>query len=335
MENNHNRQCQDLPQVLLLKPPPPIMVVLGEHRFSSTKFQFLKAWDSPLPLNQFLPKHANSIQAILCCSASRVTDDLLQLLPFVRLVVTASAGTNHIDLKACRRRGISVTNAGNVYSEDGADAAVGLLFDVLRKISAADRHVRQGLWVKKGDYPLGSKVGGKRIGIVGLGGIGLQVAKRLEAFGCIISYNSRNKKKFVSYPFYSNVCELAANSDALIICCSLTDQTRYMINKEVLSALGKKGVIVNVGRGAIIDEKELVRCLVTGAIAGAGLDVFENEPHVPKQLLELDNVVLSPHRAVITPESFTALCELVVGNLEAFFSNLPLLSPVMIECIDG
>ncbi|KAJ9188412.1 hypothetical protein P3X46_003771 [Hevea brasiliensis] len=329
-DHNQNHQSEDLPQVLLLK-PTPVMAVLGEHQFSSNKYQFLKAWESPLPLYQFLTKYANSIQAILCSGAAPVTDDLLQLLPSVRLVVAASAGTNHIDLMACCRRGISVTNAGNVFSDDGADAAVGLLFDILRKISAADRYVRQGLWVKKGDYALGSKLGGKRIGIVGLGGIGLQVAKRLEAFGCIISYNSRKKKTFVSYPFYSNICELAADSDALIICCALTDQTRHMINKEVLSALGKEGFIVNIGRGAIIDEKELVRCLVEGEIAGAGLDVFEKEPDIPKQLLELENVVLSPHKAVFTPESFLALSELVVGNLEAFFSNLPLLSPVMDE----
>ncbi|CAK7347967.1 unnamed protein product [Dovyalis caffra] len=326
---DQNHKPQDLPQVLLLK-PPPVLSVLGEHHFLSNKYQLLKAWESHLPLDQFLTTHADSIQAILCSGAAPVTDDLLHLLTSVRLVVTASAGTNHIDLEACRRRGISVTNAGTVFSDDGADAAVGLLIDVLRKITASDRYVRQGIWVNKGDYPLGSKLRGKRVGIVGLGGIGLEVAKRLEAFGCNVLYNSRQKKAFLDqYPFYSDVCELAANSDALIICCALTDQTRHMIDKEVFSALGKEGVIVNIGRGAIIDEKEMVQCLVHGEIAGAGLDVFGNEPDVPKELFELDNVVLSPHRAVFTPESFMALCELVVGNLEAFFSNRPLLSPVI------
>lgn len=325
---DQNHKPQDLPQVLVLK-PPPVLSVIGEESFLSNKYQFLKAWESPLPLHQFLTAHAGSIQAILCSGAAPVTDDLLQLLPSVRLVVTASAGTNHIDLEACHRRGISVTNAGNVFSDDGADAAVGLLIDVLRKITASDRYVRQGLWVSEGDYPLGSKLRGKRVGIVGLGGIGLEIAKRLEALGCNVLYTSRKKKTFLSYPFYSDVCQLAAHSDALIICCALTDQTRHMIDKDVFSALGKEGVIVNVGRGAIVDEKEMVRCLVHGEIAGAGLDVFENEPDVPKELFELDNAVLSPHRAVFTPESFMALCELVVGNLEAFFSNKPLLSPVM------
>ena len=172
-------------------------------------------------------------------------------------------------------------------------------------------------------------MGSKRVGIVGLGSIGQEVAKRLQAFGCRILYNSRNKKPFVSYPYYSNVLELAADSDVLIICCGLTEQTRHMINKDVMLALGKEGVIINVGRGPIIDEKDLVQCLVQRELGGAGLDVFENEPHVPNELLTMDNVVLSPHRAVRTPETLAAMCELVKGNLEAFFSNKPLLSPVM------
>ncbi|KAL3571909.1 hypothetical protein D5086_025813 [Populus alba] len=292
--SDQNHKPQDLPQVLLLKPPPVL---------------------------SFLTAHADSIQAILCSGAAPVTDDLLQLLPSVRLVVTASAGTNHIDLEACHRRGISVTNAGNVFSDDGADAAVGLLIDVLRKITASDRYVRQGLWVNKGDYPPGSKLRGKRVGIVGLGGIGLEIANRLEAFGCNVLYNSRKKKAHLSYPFYSDVRQLAANSDALIICCALTDQTRHMIDKDVFLALGKEGVIVNIGRGAIVDEKEMVRCLVHGEIAGAGLDVFENEPDVPKELFELDNVVLSPHRAVFTPESFMALRGISVAYAGSLFSE--------------
>ncbi|KAF5731680.1 glyoxylate/hydroxypyruvate reductase HPR3-like [Tripterygium wilfordii] len=325
-----HRKSQQLPQVLVLK-PPPVLTVIGEHSFSSPKFNFLKAWESPLPLHQFLSTYAHSVQAILCSGYSPVNEELIRQLPSLRLVVTASAGINHIDLSACWRHGIAVTNAGSVFSDDGADAAIGLLIAVLRKISAADRYVRRGLWAKEGDFRLGSKLGGKRVGIVGLGGIGSEVAKRIEAFGCSISYNSRKQKASVSYPFFSDVCELAANSDILIICCGLTEQTHHLINRQVLLALGKDGVVINVGRGAIIDEKELVQCLVQGEIGGVGLDVFENEPDVPKELLELDNVVLSPHRAVFTPESFMDLCRLVVGNLEAFFSNKPLLSPVMAE----
>ncbi|XP_042511687.1 glyoxylate/hydroxypyruvate reductase HPR3-like, partial [Macadamia integrifolia] len=175
------------------------------------------------------------------------------------------------------------------------------------------------------------QLGGKRVGIVGLGHIGSEVAKRLVAFGCSVSYNSRKKKPFVVFPYYSDVLDLAANSDVLIVCCALTKETHHIINRDVLLALGEKGVIVNVGRGAHIDEKELIHCLVQGEIGGAGLDVYENEPHVPKELLALDNVVLSPHRAVFTPESFLSLHDVLIANLEAFFSDKPLLSEVKDE----
>ncbi|KAK3429856.1 hypothetical protein EUGRSUZ_E01346 [Eucalyptus grandis] len=260
-----------------------------------------------------------------------VTAEMLRRLPGVRLVVTTSAGLEHIDVAECRRRGIAVANAGDAYSEDVADLAVGLLIDVLRKVSASDWYVRRGSWSGEGEFALGSKLGGKRVGIVGLGRTGLKVAKRLEAFGCAVSYNSRKAKPYVSYPFHSNVCELATNCDALVICCGLNEETHHMITREVLLALGKEGVVVNIGRGSIIDEKEMVQLLVQGELGGAGLDVFENEPNVPEELLALDNVVLSPHRAIFTQESLSDLCDLVIGNLEAFFSNKPLLSPVLDE----
>ncbi|KAK6918459.1 D-isomer specific 2-hydroxyacid dehydrogenase, NAD-binding domain [Dillenia turbinata] len=316
------------PQVLMLRPPP---VFLRFQPQFSEKFQFLRAWESDLPLDAFLSNHAQHVQAMLTHGGGLpiTADQVLRHLPSLRLIVTTSAGFNHIDLLECRRRGISVANAGTIFSEDAADMAVALFIDVHRRLSAADRCVRGANWPITRYYPLGSKVSGKRIGIVGLGSIGYEVAKRLDAFGCRISYNSRQEKPSVPYQFYSNVCELAANSDALIICCALTDETRHMINRKVMLALGKDGVIVNIARGALIDEKEMIKCLMNGEIAGAGLDVFEYEPNVPKELREMDNVVLTPHVAVFTDESFWDLFQLMVGNLEAFFSKKPLLTPVL------
>ncbi|CAI0471994.1 unnamed protein product [Linum tenue] len=295
---------ENLPQVLLLL-HPAAFTIFGEEHFTSPKFRFLKAYESSLPLDEFLAANARSVRALLVSAATVVGAGILDLLPELRVIVTTSAGLDQLDLAECRRRGIRIASAGDIYSADVADCAVGLLIDVLRKISASNRYVKNGFWATKGDYPLGSKLRGKRIGIVGLGRIGLQVAKRLQqGFGCTVSYNSRKKKNpdQVPYPFYQDVRELAANT------------------------LGKAGVIVNVARGAVVDEKEMVRCLVEGEIAGAGLDVFEDEPVVPKELMELDNVVLSPHSAVLTRESMMELARLVVGNLEAFFSNEPLLS---------
>jgi hydroxypyruvate reductase 2 len=166
---------------------------------------------------------------------------------------------------------------------------------------------------------------------VGMGTIGSEVAKRLVAFGCGVAYNSRNKKPSVPYPYYANVCDLAVNSDVLVVCCALTDKTHHIINKDVLTALGRDGIIINVGRGALVDEKELVQYLARGEIGGAGFDVFEKEPEVPKELFAMDNVVLSPHHAVMTLESFEAVFEVITANLKAFFSNKPLLSPVKLE----
>lgn len=175
------------------------------------------------------------------------------------------------------------------------------------------------------------QLGGKRVGIVGLGSIGSETAKRLVSFGCSIAYYSRKEKPHIPYAYYTNVHSLAANSDILILCCALTEGTRHIINKDVMLALGKEGIIINVGRGDLVDEKELAAHLVKGEIGGAGLDVFENEPKVPDELLALDNVVLSPHRAVLTPESFEAVQDLIIGNLRAFFSNEPLRSLVQYE----
>ncbi|KAI4371334.1 hypothetical protein MLD38_019582 [Melastoma candidum] len=323
-----------LPEVVLFRHPQHFY--LTDTPLPTDSFRFLKPYESPhLSLPDFLTLHCASAEAILTSGGFPVPYDSISRLPSLRLVLTTSAGLNHIDLSECRRRGIAVASAGDVYSADVADFAVGLLIDVLRRVSAADRWVRRGVW-REGDgggreYPLGFKLGGKRVGIVGLGRIGLQVAKRLEPFGCKILYTSRKEKPTTPYPFYPNVLELSSNSDVLVICCGLNEETRHMINKQVMLALGKDGVIINIGRGNIIDEVEMVKLLVQGELGGAGLDVFENEPHIPKELIAMDNVVLSPHKAVLTPESMLDICKLMVGNLEAFFSNRPLLSPVLLD----
>ncbi|KAL8541276.1 hypothetical protein ACS0TY_002499 [Phlomoides rotata] len=321
-DNNPAADVQQLPEIIVFGPP----TIFGhyEKEFNS-RFRVLKPWESPLPLSQFLEAQAHNTRAALCGATASLTAAVLCSLPSLRLIVATSAGLDHIDLIECRRQGIAVAYAASLFSADVADFAVGLLLDVLRKISAGNRFVKNGLWPVRGDYPLGVKLGGKRVGIVGLGSIGFEVAKRLEAFGCEISYHSREKK---SCAFYPSIHELAAKSDILAICCALTEQTHHMINRDVMLALGKEGVIVNIARGGVIEEKALVACLQRAEIGGAGLDVFEHEPRLPKELLQLDNVVLSPHAAVLTQESMEDLYHLLVANFQAFFSNKPLISPV-------
>lgn len=170
---------------------------------------------------------------------------------------------------------------------------------------------------------------GQSIGIVGLGRIGSAIAKRAEAFGCPISYHSRSEKPRVSYKYYPSAVELARHCRILVVACALTEETRHIIGREVLDALGPEGVLINIGRGAHVDEPELVSALVEGRLGGAGLDVFENEPEVAEELLRMDNVVLLPHVGSDTVETSTVMADLVLANLEAHFAGNPLPTPVI------
>ncbi|CAN1263000.1 Glyoxylate/hydroxypyruvate/pyruvate reductase 2KGR [Linum perenne] len=162
-----------------------------------------------------------------------------------------------------------------------------------------------------------------------MGRIGSAIAKRAEAFGCSISYHSRSQKPFKDYKYYDNIMDLARNCSILVVACSLTEETHHIINREVINALGPEGILINVGRGAHVDEPELVSALLEGRLAGAGLDVYENEPEVPEALISLENVVLVPHVGSDTVETCKAMADLVIANLEAHFSSRPLLTPVL------
>ncbi|CAH9144383.1 unnamed protein product [Cuscuta epithymum] len=293
--------------------------------FLQTRYRILD------PLNESDPSYtalSKSARVMLCVGLSPVTSDTLDRYPALECIVGSTAGYDHIDVSECRRRGIRVTGAGDTYSDDVADFAVGLLIDVLRRITVADSFIRSGSWRAERNFPLSSKVGGKRVGIVGLGSIGLRVSKRLHAMGCTIAYTSKSIKPNVPYSFYENTSDLAAECDVLIPCCTLTHETRHIIDKKVMLALGKNGVIINVGRGGLIDETEMVSFLVRGELGGAGLDVYENEPNVPKELFRLDNVVLSSHASFATQEAMSSLQMLVATNIDSFFSNEPLLAEV-------
>jgi len=249
-------------------------------------------------------------------------------LPKLEIISSFSVGLDKIDLGKCKEKGIRVSNTPDVLTDDVADLAIALILATLRRICESDRYVRKGLW-KKGDFKLSTKFTGKSVGIIGLGRIGTAIAKRAEAFNCPINYYTRSEKQNTSYKYYSSVLELAANCEILVVACPLTEETRHIVNREVIDALGPKGVIINIGRGPHIDEPELVSALVEGRLGGAGLDVYENEPQVPEQLFELDNVVLLPHVASGTFETRKEMADLVIGNLEAHFLNKPLLTPVV------
>uniref|UniRef100_A0ACD5WPS6 Uncharacterized protein n=1 Tax=Avena sativa TaxID=4498 RepID=A0ACD5WPS6_AVESA len=313
------------PVLVLCRLKPSTLAVLA------ARFRLLDLHASPLPVDDFLAAAAADddpprVVVVPGSGVVRVDAAFFDAVPSLRLVVSVSAGLNHVDLPECARRDVAVANAAGIYSADVADYAVGLLIDVLRGVSAGDRLLRRR---SESVLSLGSRLGGKRVGIIGLGSIGSATARRLESFGCVVSYHSRRQKHGVSYGYHPTVLDLAASSDVLVVACALTAETRHIVNRPVLDALGSGGVLVNVARGANVDEAELVRALAEGRLAGAGLEVFEDEPNVPAELLGMDNVVLTHHQAVFTPESMAALDRLVVDNLEAFFAGAPLLTPVV------
>lgn len=291
------------------------------------RFNLFRFWNFPQK-QQFLKENSKSIRAVVGNAAAGADANLIDSLPKLEIVSSFSVGLDKIDLKKCKEKGIRVTNTPDVLTEDVADLAIGLMLAVLRRLCECDRYVRKGLW-KSSDFQLTTKFTGKRVGIIGLGRIGAAIAKRAEAFDCPISYYSRSAKPETHYKYYPNLVDLAFNCDILVVACALTQETRHIVNREVIDALGPKGVLINIGRGPHVDEPELVSALVEGRLGGAGLDVFENEPQVPEQLFGLDNVVLLPHVGSGTVETRKAMADLVIGNLEAHFLNKPLLTPVV------
>lgn len=294
----------------------------------SKRFNLFKFWTLPQK-DLFFKQNALSIRAVVGSATAGADSALIDSLPSLEIVSSFSVGLDKIDLGKCKEKGIRVTNTPDVLTEDVADLAIGLILTTLRGISACDRYVRAGLWKAKGDFKLTTKFTGKTVGILGLGRIGLAIAKRAEAFSCPISYYSRTEKTDLKYKYYPSVVELASNCDILVVACPLTAETRHIVNREVIDALGPKGLLINIGRGPHVDEPELVSALVEGRLGGAGLDVYENEPEVPEKLFGLDNVVLLPHVGSGTVETRNVMADLVVANLEAHFSKKPLLTPVV------
>ena len=270
---------------------------------------------------------APRIRAIAASGESKVPRELIAQMPALEIISVFGVGYDGVDVAAARERGIAVTHTPNVLNDEVADLAMALVLAVSRRLVEADRYVRSGAWAN-GPMPLARKVSGARMGIVGLGRIGMAIARRAEAFGMSIAYTSRNAKADTAYPYYPSAEAIAREVDFLVVITPGGAATRKLIDAKVLAALGKTGYLVNVARGSVVDEQALVQALREGTIAGAGLDVFENEPNVPAELLALDNVVLTPHVGSATWQTRHAMGDLAFGNLQAHFAGKPLLSPV-------
>ena len=253
--------------------------------------------------------------------------DLLDALPRVEIVANFGVGVDNIDLAAAAARKVIVTNTPDVLNDDVANLAIALLLDCSRGVTACDRHVRAGRW-PAGGMPLTRGIRGRRMGILGLGRIGKDIAEKARVFGMEIAYHGRRRQNGVAYRFYPDLVALARDSDVLVAICPGGEATRNLVNRPVLDALGPEGTLINVARGSVVDEPELVAALRDGRLGAAGLDVFADEPRVPEALLAMENVVLQPHMGSATVETRRAMGDLVVENLRRHFAGKGPVTPV-------
>jgi lactate dehydrogenase-like 2-hydroxyacid dehydrogenase len=245
---------------------------------------------------------------------------LLDALPKLEIISVFGVGYDGVPTDYCRQRGLKVTNTPDVLTDDVADVAVGLVLMTGRGFAKAERFVRAGTWTKQG-AELTTKLGGKKVGILGLGRIGKAIAQRLAAMGMQIAYTGRKAQADVPYRFVPDLKTMAADVDFLVVACPGGPATKNLVNADVLAALGKDGTIINIARGSIIDEPALVTALGAGTIKAAGLDVFVDEPNVPPALLTMENVVLLPHVGSGTHETRKAMGDLCKANLDAWFGT--------------
>lgn len=267
-------------------------------------------------------------EAIVTNGHATLTAEMIARLPALRVVACSSAGYETIDVQALSDRGIKLTNTSEALSDDVADLAMLLLMASRRSLIAAHAYVVSGDWGRKGMFPLQSALRGKKLGIVGMGKIGQAIVGRAQAMGLEVAYFSRSERKELGLPFQPDLAQLAEWADALIVIVAGGAGTRNLIDDRVMRALGPQGTLINVSRGSVVDETALIAALKDGGLGAAGLDVYWNEPKPDPALTALPNVTLFPHHASGTVETRSAMAQLVVENLAAYYAGRPLLTPV-------
>ena len=287
-----------------------------------------RLWLEPNP-DQWLADWAPRIRAIAMTGAHAPVDETyMRRFPHLEIISSFGVGYDNIDAKAAGRLGIIVTNTPGVLDEEVADTALGLMLMTVRQLPQAERHLRAGLWPAKGGYPLSPSLRGRTVGILGLGRIGKAIARRVSAFGLDVVYHGRHSQPDVAHRFYPSLIDMAKAADVLIVVAPGGPATRHIINTQVLDALGPDGVLINIARGSLVDETALIEALRTGRILAAGLDVFDNEPNVPKELIALDNAVLLPHVGSASIRTRRAMAQCVIDNVFAWADGKPPLTPV-------
>ena len=309
------------PDVLLIGPLRPILAQ-GLADFTVHK---LGAADEE---SAVLASAAHAGAMAVSAPVRPIDDALLAPLPDLRIISSFGVGYDHIDTKAAARRGIIVTHTPDVLTEEVADTAIGLLLNTVRELPQAERYLRAGKW-PQGNFRLSrATLRDRTVGMVGLGRIGIAIARRLDAFGVPVVYHTRQPRPELAYRHYPRLIDIARDVDTLIVIVPGGGATKNMIDAGVLEALGPDGIVINVARGSVIDEPALIAALREGKILAAGLDVFAEEPHVPAELLAMDNVVLLPHVGSASEFTRARMDQLLVDNIRAWAAGKPPLTPV-------
>ncbi|MFO1142941.1 MAG: 2-hydroxyacid dehydrogenase [Amaricoccus sp.] len=268
------------------------------------------------------------IRAVATDGHYGIAPAILAALPALEVVASYGVGYDAIDTAACRARGVRVTNTPDVLNDAVAELALALMLGLCRRIPQTDAYVRAGKW-PAGTFGLTGELTGAHAGILGLGRIGKEIARRLQAMRMRVSYHGRHEQPYQPFEYYPDLAAMAREVDWLVVAAPGSAATRGIVSREVLAALGPDGALVNISRGALVDEPAMVELLVAGKLGGAALDVFAEEPRVPPELFALPNVVLSPHQGSATRKTRAAMGDLVVANLAAHFAGDPLLTPVV------
>ena len=278
---------------------------------------------------EFLAEHAGKFRVVVTSGQLGIDAETIAALPKLEAIVNYGAGVDSIDLEAAGKRGIGVSNTPDVLSDTVADTALGLILMTLRRFGAADRFVRAGRWASEGRFSYGRDVSGLQVGILGLGRIGSAIATRLLGFDCAIAYHNRHRIDGSPYHYAESPLELAESVDVLVVATTGDNRTRHLVDRAVLEALGPEGYLINIARGSVVDQDALVELVAGGGLAGAGLDVFVDEPNVPAALFDLDNVVLFPHIGSATARTRRAMALLAIANLDNYLNTGELVTPVL------
>lgn len=312
------------PDILLIGPYPEWdMVELEAH------YNVLKLYEAA-DQNAFLKDHRANIRAIATRGELGASSALIGALPKLEIISVYGVGYDAVDLNACKARNIRVTNTPDVLTNDVADLGVAMMLAQSRGMIGAENWVRDGSWAAKGLYPLKRRVWGRKAGILGLGRIGFEVAKRLKGFDMDIAYSDMSAKPYAEgMTFIADAVELAKHADFLFVTLSASAATRHIVSKNIIDGLGAEGMLINISRASNIDEDALFDALENGRLGSAALDVFEGEPKLNPRFLNLDNVLLQPHHASGTIETRKAMGKLVRDNLAAHFAGASLPTAVL------